>query len=221
MADGNTKRIVMNCSWGDHLEAWDGDDAMDRPGRILRCAERWRREFGAGAVYWREMKTWSKFRICFSAPGAPPRRVFEDYERQDFDEHELITTRLREMGYKVYLYATMYDEGYLVNDEDHYGIKGVDDHGIPSYWSIPLVKGSPAYQGAMDRLYGAIRDDYGPHCARHGCRLLVARMWSVHDPEENARLLDTEGVSGLVIGSFGAAVDRRCGGVRPDVSPAA
>ena len=62
----------MNVSWGDHLEAWDGDDAMDRPGRILRCAERWRREFGAGAVYWREMKTWSKFRICFSAPGARP-----------------------------------------------------------------------------------------------------------------------------------------------------
>lgn len=95
------------------------------------------------------------------------------------------------------------------------------DHGIPSYWSIPLVKGSPAYQGAMDRLYSAIRDEYGPHCTRHGCRLHVARMWSAHDPEENARLLDTEGVSGLVIGSFGAAVDRRCGGIRPDVSPLA
>ena len=152
MAENDTKRTVMNVSWGDHLEAWDGDDAMDRPGRILRCAERWRREFGAGAIYWREMKTWSKFRICFSAPGAPPRRVFEDYERQGFGEHER---------------------------------------------------------------------RYGPHCTRHGCRLHVARMWSAHDPEENASLLDTEGVSGLVIGPFGAAVDRRCGGVRPDVSPSA
>ena len=114
----------MNVSWGDHLEAWDGDDAMDRPGKILRCAERWRREFGAGAVYWREMKTWSKFRICFSAPGAPPRRVFEDYERQDFDEHELITTELKEMGYKVYLYATMYDEGYPLSERWNGGTFG-------------------------------------------------------------------------------------------------
>ena len=52
--------------------------------------------------------------------------------------------------------------GYLVNDEDHYGLKGVDDPGEPGYWSIPLVKGSPEYQGAMERLYRAIRDDYGP-----------------------------------------------------------
>ena len=108
--------------------------------------------------------------------------------------------------------------GYLVNDEDHYGIKGGDDYGEKRFWSIPLVKGSPAYEGAMKRLYGAIRDDYSPHCARHGCRLHVARMWSVHDPEEQARLLDTEGVSGLAIGSFGAVVDRRAGGVRPDVA---
>ncbi len=280
----------MNVSWGDHLEAWDGDDAMDRPGKILRCAERWRREFGAGAVYWREMKTWSKFRICFSAPGAPPRRVFEDYEqhygvdmmRRNFDlepwrrlRGEGVTQFLRELrsaldargmelgigvpagdymgpplgnlylDWRTWVREKLLDDlvidqvavrcpsfwgllwpkhqgyGYLVNDEDHYGLKGVGDLGEPSYWSIPLVKGSPEYQGAMERLYGAIRDDYGPRCTRHGCRLHVARMWAAHDPEENARLLDTEGVAGLVIGSFGAVVDRRCGGVRPDVATSA
>ena len=412
MADSKPNRNIMSVSWGDHLEAWDGDDAMDQPDKILRCAERWQTEFGAGAIYWREMRSWSKFRIGFTPPGAPPRKVFDDYERKGYDEHELITTQVKEMGYKVYMYATMFDEGfplsegwqggiygwqsqftmanpeylardkedrphfgimeysypdvrrytirrilsalgdydfdgvfvctrsqskpavhgdqfgfnepvieeyerrygvdmmrrnfdlepwrrlrgegvtqflrelrsaldargmklgigvptgnyigpplgnlhldwrtwveeklvddlvidqvavrcpsfwhlmwpknpgygYRVNDEDHYGIKGGDDYGEKRFWSIPLVKGSPAYEGAMERLYGVIRNDYGPHCARHGCRLHLARMWSVHDPEEEARLLDTEGVSGLAIGSFGAVVDRRAGGVRPDVA---
>ena len=76
-------------------------------------------------------------------------------------------------------------------------------------------------EAAANNLAEAIRDDYGPRCTRHGCRLHVARMWAAHDPEENARLLDTEGVAGLVIGSFGAVVDRRCGGVRPDVATSA
>ena len=420
MTDSRSNRNIMSVSWGDHLEAWDGDDAMDQPDKILRCAERWQSEFDAGAIYWREMRSWSKFRIGFTPPGAPPRKVFDDYERKGYDEHELITTQVQEMGYKVYMYATMFDEGfplsegwqgrhlrlaepvhhgqprvlgpgqggpsplrhhgvllsgraplhdpahpvglgglrfrrglrlyplpvqtgrprrpvriqrarrrrvrtalrrrhdaeefrfgamaplaggggdpvpegaavgpqrpgdeignrracrelhrppsgqpstwtggpgsrrsswtiwsstrwrfaappsgtscgpripgygYLVNDEDHYGIKGGDDYGEKRFWSIPLVKGSPAYKGAMERLYGAIRNDYGPHCARHGCRLHVARMWSVHDPEEEARLLDTEGVSGLAIGSFGAVVDRRPAGsaptwpIRPESGP--
>ena len=124
MAHRNTKRNIMSVSWGDHLEAWDGDDALDQPGKILRCAERWRSEFGAGAIYWREMRSWSKFRICFSAPGAPPRRLFDDYERKGYDEHELITTQLKEMGYKVYMYTTMFDEGLPLSESWQGGVYG-------------------------------------------------------------------------------------------------
>ena len=74
MADSNTNRNIMSVSWGDHLEAWDGDDALDQPDKILRCAERWKSEFGAGAIFWREMRSWSKFRIGFTPPAPRPER---------------------------------------------------------------------------------------------------------------------------------------------------
>ena len=402
---------VMSVSWGDHLEAWDGDAALDSAEKILRCAEEWKSVHGAGAIYWREMRTMRRFRVSFSAPGSPPREVFTTYDNLGFDEHELITTELKEMGYEVYMYATMFDEGYplsegwqggiygwqsqfsmanpeclatdkegrphygileyghgdarryairrilaglegyafdgvfvctrsqskpavygdqfgfnppvveefekryginilernfdldawrrlrgesvtrffrdlkgelsergmklgvgvprgdyigpplgnlhldwrtwirekivdsltidqiavrcpsfwhlmwpknrayglQVHDQDHYGIKGGSGYEDRRFQSIPLPKGSPEYQEAMDRLYGAIREDYAPLCQEHGCKLYVARMWSVHDPEENSRLLNTEGVSGVVIGSFGAEAEKRVGEARPQI----
>ena len=51
MVNSGTNRNIMSVSWGDHLEAWDGDDALDQPDRILRSAERWQSECDAGAIY--------------------------------------------------------------------------------------------------------------------------------------------------------------------------
>ena len=167
MADSTTNRNIMSVSWGDHLEAWDGDDALDRPNRILRCAERWRREFGAGTIYWREMMSWSKFRICFTAPGAPPRRVFEDYERKGYDEHELITTKLKEMGYKVYMYATMFDEGYPLSERWQGGTFG---------WQSQFTMANPEYL-ARDREgrphYGVMEYAY-PDVRRYTIRRILS-----------------------------------------------
>ncbi len=404
-------RNVISCSWGDHLEAWDDDAALDTPEKILKAAEEWQSVHGAGAIYWREMRTMSRFRVSFTALGSPPREVNSTYANLGFDEQAMITTQLKDMGFEIYMYTPIFDEGFplsegwqggifgwqsqftlanpeylaadkegrphygileyahddarrytlrrvlagladydfdgvfictrsqskpaaygdqfgfnqpvveefekryginilernfdleawrrlrgefitqllrdlkaalsergkklgvgvprgdyigpplgnlyldwrtwirekivdsltidqiavrcpsfwhlmwpkhrahglLCNDADHYGIKGGSGYPDRRFWSIPLPKGSPEYQQAMDRLYGGIRDDYAPLCLEHGCKLNVARMWSRHDPEENARLLDTEGVSGVVIGSFGAEAEKRVGEARPQI----
>ena len=107
--------------------------------------------------------------------------------------------------------------GLVCNDVDHYGIKGGSGFKDRRFWSIPLPKGSPPYQEAMDRLYTSIREDYAPLCQEHGCDLYVARMWSRHDPEENSKILDTEGVAGVVLGSFGLEAEKRVGEARPQI----
>ena len=142
---------------------------MDQPDKILRCAERWQSEFDAGALYWREMRSWSKFRIGFTPPGAPPRKVFDDYERKGYDEHELITTQVKEMGYKVYMYATMFDEGFPLSEGWQGGIYG---------WQSQFTMANPEYL-ARDKEgrphYGIMEYTY-PDVRRYTIRRILSAL---------------------------------------------
>lgn len=105
---GNT----VSVSWGDHVEWGVGPGRLATPEDIDTAVGRWRDEFGADTVLWREHRTVRQLSRFFRHPGATPR----ESERQGivaFDEHAAVIEAAHRHGMRAFVYTTIgFDEGW-------------------------------------------------------------------------------------------------------------
>ncbi len=109
MAAVENKNIV-SVSWGDHLVFGEGDGRLDSVAALCRRMDRWQAELGAGSIHWRVTRNRIKGRF---SQGRGYRHFSRSAAaRVDWDDFKQIPKCAHERGLKVFLYVSLFDEGW-------------------------------------------------------------------------------------------------------------
>jgi hypothetical protein len=103
-------RNIASVSWGDHLVFGEGDGRLHTVPALRRRMERWRDELGAEIIHWRCTRDRFKGRY-YAAKGY--RHFFQAQKSTiRWDDFEVVPKLAHEMGMKVHLYVSIFDEGW-------------------------------------------------------------------------------------------------------------
>ena len=99
---------IVSVSWGDHLTFGEGDGCLASLDAVKRRMERWQEDLSASTLHWRLFRTHLKGRFQTARGYRHPSQV----QDVDWDDLIEIPTLARKMGLKVYLYVSLFDEGW-------------------------------------------------------------------------------------------------------------
>ncbi len=101
---------IVSVSWGDHLVFGEGDGRLDSPGAFRRRLQHWKTELEADRIHWRCIR--SKITGKYSH-GRGYRHFFQPHAQKTvWDDHKVVPDTANEMGMKVFLYVSLFDEGW-------------------------------------------------------------------------------------------------------------
>jgi hypothetical protein len=149
MSHPATSSNIVSVSWSDHLIFGEGDGRLDTVDALRRRMQRWRDELGAGAIHWRCTRDRIKGRY-YAARG---QRHFYQAKKPkiDWDDFRVVPACARENGLKVFLYVSLFDEGWPLagrkRREKSYHNKM---HGQHTSWQSDFSRNNPDYM-MMDR----------------------------------------------------------------------
>jgi hypothetical protein len=104
------RRNIASVSWSDHLCFGQGDGKLHTIESLQRRMEKWRDELGAGIIHWRCLRDRIEGRY-YSAKGH--RNIFQaGRPKIDWNDFEVVPKLAWELGMKVYLYVSIFDEGW-------------------------------------------------------------------------------------------------------------
>ena len=106
-------RNLVSVSWGDHLEWGRGAARLASANDIRSCVAAWRDELDAGAILWREHRTFRDLSRFFTEPGVSSRTPSTGREPVEVeDEHAVVVEAAHAAGMQAYVYTTLFDEGW-------------------------------------------------------------------------------------------------------------
>lgn len=135
----------ISVSWGDHLEFGEGEGRLDTPDKLRKRAEVWSKELGVQTILWRENRT-RRDGWVYQA-GRDPRPVSD--VRPDWDEFETVCRAGRQLGSRVYLYVTLFDEGWpLPSDNTRQNSYHNAYHARDVSWQSDFSRSHPEFTAA-------------------------------------------------------------------------
>jgi hypothetical protein len=138
------QRNIVSVSWGDHLAFGEGNGRLNTIDALQRRMQRWRDELGAGIIHWR----CTRDRIsgkCYAGRG---RRHFYQSKKLEIDWNDFrkVPACAREKGLKVFLYVSLFDEGWPLAAKKHrersYHNKM---HGQHASWQSEFSRSNPEF----------------------------------------------------------------------------
>ncbi|MBW2409740.1 MAG: hypothetical protein JRF72_08070 [Deltaproteobacteria bacterium] len=174
------RRNIVSVSWSDHLVFGEGDGRLNTTDALRRRMQRWREELGCSIIHWRCTRN----RIggkCYTGRGY--RHYYHSKKLNiDWDDLEIVPACARENGFKVFLYVSLFDEGWPLaarkRREKSYHNKM---HGQHVSWQSEFSRRNPEYLmvdrslrrrqwGVLCLAYPQVRN----HLIDRYCRLLRA-----------------------------------------------
>ena len=114
MSHSATTNNIISVSWSDHLIFGEGDGRLNTIDALQRKMKCWRDELGAGIIHWRCTRDRIKGRYY---AGRGCRHFFQSKKpRIDWDDFQAVPACARENGLKVFLYVSVFDEGWPLAD---------------------------------------------------------------------------------------------------------
>jgi hypothetical protein len=122
----------MNVSFGDSLEWGEGDGCWSSAAKIMRAVARWKERYGVTSIYWRGThRFWQRYGRVHYGPTARPAHWQSETRRlaSEMDDFETILTCGHTFGLRVYLYLTLFDEGWPLGPDGQcsFGPMGADN----------------------------------------------------------------------------------------------
>ena len=117
--------VADSLGWGEADGCWDSAD------KIMRAVGRWKESYGAGKVYWRGThRFWQRYGRIQYSPSARRARWHDKglCLAPELDDFETIVSSAHAQGLSVYLYLTLFDEGWPLGPEGlcSFGPMGAD-----------------------------------------------------------------------------------------------
>ena len=101
---------MVSVSWSDHLIFGEGDGRLDSPAAVRRRIHNWKSALDAGIILWRCTRDRIKGRYQ-QARGY--RHFYQTHGRAEpWDAHRQLPDVAHEFGMQVFLYVTLFDEGW-------------------------------------------------------------------------------------------------------------
>ncbi len=114
---------IVSVSWGDHLVFGEADGRLATVQALNRRMEKWREELNATLIHWR--CTRDRIRGRFYA-GKGYRHFFKANKPDiDWDDFEVVPDMARKHDMQVFLYVTLFDEGWRLLPKK---VRGVSYH---------------------------------------------------------------------------------------------
>ena len=135
---------IISVSWGDHLSFGEGDGRLSSPEAVKKRMRQWRDVLGASVVHWRLIRTHIKGHF-YSARGT--RHFFlKNIQHILWDDLEIVPPIAHEEGLKVYLYVSLFDEGWpLFSKKTRAHSYHNAMHGRSFSWQSSFSKEHPEY----------------------------------------------------------------------------
>lgn len=167
-------RRIASVSWHDHLEFGRGTARLATPDDIATGVKRWRERDGAHTIYWRDGRYVRDYCVALRRSGARSRGRLAALRDLAMDERAEIVRRGHEAGMAVYLYVTIFDEGWPPEagwpwhpDEswqsrftlEHPELLARDHTGLRRHWGI-LSYGEPEARAYRVKVIRELVDDY-------------------------------------------------------------
>ena len=176
------RRNIVSVSWSDHLVFGEADGRLATVQALNRRMEKWREGLNATIIHWR--CTRDRIRGRFYA-GKGYRHFFNANKPDfDWDDFEVVPEMARKHGMQVFLYVTLFDEGWRLLPKK---IRGVSYHNKMHCqhvsWQSDFSRQNPQYAVADRTLqhhqWGVLCLGY-PEVRRHmiGRYLRLLRMGS-------------------------------------------
>ena len=117
------RRNIVSVSWSDHLVFGEADGRLATVQALNRRMEKWREELNATLIHWR--CTRDRIRGRFYA-GKGYRHFFKANKPDfDWDDFEVVPDMARKHDMQVFLYVTLFDEGWRLLPKK---VRGVSYH---------------------------------------------------------------------------------------------
>jgi hypothetical protein len=117
------RRNIVSVSWGDHLVFGEADGRLATVRALNRRIAKWRDELHASCIHWRCNR--DRIRGRFYA-GKGYRHFFKaNRPNLDWDDFEVVPEMARKHGMQVFLYVTVFDEGWRLLPKK---VRGVSYH---------------------------------------------------------------------------------------------
>jgi hypothetical protein len=114
---------IISASWSDHLIFGEGDGRLHTIAALGRRMQKWREELNVNIIHWR--CTRDRIRGRFYA-GKGNRHFFKaNKPGLDWDDFEVVPEMARKHGMQVFLYVTLFDEGWRLLPKK---VRGVSYH---------------------------------------------------------------------------------------------
>ena len=101
---------IVSVSWGDHLVFGEGDGRLDSRQAVCSRMQKWKADLGAGIIHWRCTRDKIKGQY-FQARGY--QHFYQSRTQAiNWDAFKEVPELAHEIGMKVFLYVTLFDEGW-------------------------------------------------------------------------------------------------------------
>jgi len=108
--DESKNSNIVSVSWGDHLIFGEGDGRLDTPEAVRRRMRHWKNELAAGIIHWRITRDSIKGKFSH---GSGYRHFSQTHPNTSkWDAYGEIPGYAHDIGLKVFLYASLFDEGW-------------------------------------------------------------------------------------------------------------
>ncbi len=110
MSHPATTNNIVSVSWSDHLVFGEGDGRLNTIEALRRRMQHWREALGAGIIHWRCTRDRISGRYY---AGRGHRHFYRSKKPKiDWNDFKIVPACARENGHKVFLYVTLFDEGW-------------------------------------------------------------------------------------------------------------
>lgn len=101
---------IINVSWADHLTFGEGDGRLYSQDAVRRRMEYWHKDLNAATIHWRLLR--SHIKGHFSAAKGYRHPTWVQSQKIRWDYLDIIPHLAHEVGLKIFLYVSLFDEGW-------------------------------------------------------------------------------------------------------------
>jgi hypothetical protein len=136
--DAKMRGDIISINWGDHVEWGEGKAKLDTPEQIAAGVRRWKTRYSATKLFWRGASRFIQryTRTFYRDETSPPRKYYIRIAQITMDEFQAICDAAHAEGLPVYLYHSIFDEGWPI-------VSGWDDRS-PT-WQSNFTIAHPEY----------------------------------------------------------------------------
>jgi hypothetical protein len=110
MSPSATNNNIVSVSWSDHLIFGEGQGKLDTITALRKRMQHWKTDFGAKIIHWRCRRDRIKGKTF---AGRGHRHFYKTHKSEvGWDDFKTVTDCAHDLGLKVFLYVSLFDEGW-------------------------------------------------------------------------------------------------------------